>query len=119
MAESRVVSPTPLPSPAKWAPVLALGWLVPGGGHFLLRRTGRGGILLDKVDEIGHGIADRAGQLKDQLDDRTRELRTSARLEGERILREYPLQTLACVAGAAFILGVSLRIVRANHAHRY
>jgi len=86
----------------------------------------RGGILLDKVDEIGHDIADRAGQLKDQLDDRTRELRTSARLraqearlEGERILREYPLQTLACVAGAAFILGVSLRIVRANHAHRY
>ena len=29
-----------------WAPALALGWLVPGGGHLLLRRTGRGVLLL-------------------------------------------------------------------------
>ena len=29
-----------------WAPVVALGWLVPGGGHLLLKRTGRGVLLL-------------------------------------------------------------------------
>ena len=27
-------------------PVLLLAWLVPGGGHFLQKRTGRGAILL-------------------------------------------------------------------------
>jgi hypothetical protein len=49
MAETRVASPAPHPSPAKWAPVLALGWLIPGGGHFLLKRNGRGGILAGAV----------------------------------------------------------------------
>lgn len=34
------------PPVSKWAPVLALGWLIPGGGHFLLKRTGRGVLLL-------------------------------------------------------------------------
>ena len=29
-----------------WAPVVALGWLVPSGGHLLLKRTGRGVLLL-------------------------------------------------------------------------
>jgi len=29
-----------------WAPAVALGWLIPGGGHFLLKRTGRGVLLL-------------------------------------------------------------------------
>jgi TM2 domain-containing membrane protein YozV len=29
-----------------WAPAVALGWLVPGAGHFLLKRTGRGVLLL-------------------------------------------------------------------------
>lgn len=36
----------PAPPASKWAPVLALGWLIPGGGHFLLKRTGRGVLLL-------------------------------------------------------------------------
>jgi len=36
----------PAPPVAKWAPVVALGWLIPGGGHFLLKRTGRGLLLL-------------------------------------------------------------------------
>ena len=30
---------------SKWAPVVALAWLIPGGGHFLLKRPGRGGLL--------------------------------------------------------------------------
>ena len=29
-----------------WAPVVGLGWLIPGGGHFLLKRKGRGTLLL-------------------------------------------------------------------------
>jgi TM2 domain-containing membrane protein YozV len=29
-----------------WGPAVALGWLVPGGGHLLLKRTGRGVLLL-------------------------------------------------------------------------
>jgi hypothetical protein len=29
----------------KWFPVVALAWLIPGGGHFLLKRPGRGALL--------------------------------------------------------------------------
>lgn len=35
-----------------WAPAVALGWLVPGGGHFLLKRTGRGTLLLVAVTSM-------------------------------------------------------------------
>lgn len=35
----------PLPPISKWLPVVALAWLVPGGGHFLLKKTYRGAIL--------------------------------------------------------------------------
>jgi hypothetical protein len=34
------------PSVGTLAPVLALGWLIPGAGHLLLKRTGRGVLLL-------------------------------------------------------------------------
>jgi len=33
------------PSVGKWAPAVALAWLIPGGGHFLLKRPVRGGLL--------------------------------------------------------------------------
>jgi TM2 domain-containing membrane protein YozV len=36
----------PLPPLGVWAPAVALGWLIPGGGHFLLKRPGRGILLL-------------------------------------------------------------------------
>jgi hypothetical protein len=39
----------PLPPISAWAPAVALGWLIPGGGHFLLKRTGRGALLLVSV----------------------------------------------------------------------
>src|SRR5512134_67226 len=39
----------PLPPLGVWAPPVALGWLIPGGGHFLLKRTGRGVLLLLSV----------------------------------------------------------------------
>jgi len=36
----------PVPPIGVWGPAVALGWLVPGGGHFLLKRRGRGLLLL-------------------------------------------------------------------------
>jgi TM2 domain-containing membrane protein YozV len=38
-----------MPPFAAWAPAVALGWLIPGGGHFLLKRNGRGALLLVSV----------------------------------------------------------------------
>ena len=35
-----------MPPFGTWVPAVALGWLVPGGGHFLLKRSGRGLLLL-------------------------------------------------------------------------
>ncbi len=49
MAETQVVSSAPLPPIGKWLPAVALAWFLPGGGHFLLRKTARGGILLGLV----------------------------------------------------------------------
>ncbi|HUP04234.1 MAG TPA: DUF6677 family protein [Bryobacteraceae bacterium] len=34
-----------MPPVSVWAPAVALGWLIPGGGHFLLKRAGRGALL--------------------------------------------------------------------------
>jgi hypothetical protein len=34
-----------LPPAGKWAPAVILAWLIPGGGHFLLKRPGRGALL--------------------------------------------------------------------------
>jgi len=39
----------PLPPVAEWAPAVALSWLVPGGGHLLLKRTGRGLLLMATI----------------------------------------------------------------------
>lgn len=49
MAETQVVSREPLPPASKWAPAVGLAWLVPGGGHFLLGRSGRGALILASV----------------------------------------------------------------------
>jgi hypothetical protein len=32
-----------------WLPAVALGWLIPGGGHFLLKRRGRGALIAFSV----------------------------------------------------------------------
>jgi TM2 domain-containing membrane protein YozV len=42
----------PMPPVSVWAPVVALGWLIPGGGHFLLKRSGRGALLLFSVTSM-------------------------------------------------------------------
>lgn len=39
----------PLPPVSEWAPALALSWLIPGGGHLLLKRTGRGLLLMSSI----------------------------------------------------------------------
>jgi len=39
----------PAPPLSVWGPAVALGWLVPGGGHFLLKRYGRAMLLLFAV----------------------------------------------------------------------
>ena len=38
-----------MPPLGTWVPAVALGWLIPGGGHFLLKRNGRGALLLVSV----------------------------------------------------------------------
>jgi hypothetical protein len=42
----------PMPPVGSWAPAVALGWLIPGGGHFLLKRTGRGLLLMISVTSM-------------------------------------------------------------------
>jgi hypothetical protein len=39
----------PMPPVSSWAPAVALGWLIPGGGHFLLKRSGRGALLMVSI----------------------------------------------------------------------
>jgi TM2 domain-containing membrane protein YozV len=33
-------------SAGKWIPAVALGWIIPGGGHMMLKRPGRGALIL-------------------------------------------------------------------------
>ena len=49
MAEKVVGEVSALSSVNKWAPAVALGWLIPGGGHFLLGKRLRGGLLFGCV----------------------------------------------------------------------
>ena len=41
-----------MPPLSTWLPPVALGWLIPGGGHFLLKRRGRGALLLASVTSM-------------------------------------------------------------------
>jgi hypothetical protein len=45
-APANIAAPAPLRSPFS---VVALGWLIPGAGHLLLRRRGRGAIIFFTV----------------------------------------------------------------------
>jgi hypothetical protein len=40
------VEPAPV---TRWIPAVVIAWLVPGGGHFLLKRPARGGLILASV----------------------------------------------------------------------
>jgi hypothetical protein len=45
VTENSAAAAAPAASISKWAPAVLLAWLVPGGGHFLLKRPARGAIL--------------------------------------------------------------------------
>jgi hypothetical protein len=49
MPEQPQTEKTPAPPLNVWAPAVALGWLVPGAGHFLLKRPGRGALISASV----------------------------------------------------------------------
>jgi hypothetical protein len=48
-AGKQIVEKQPMPPIKQWAGPVALGWLIPGGGHFLLHRAGRGAIVAASV----------------------------------------------------------------------
>ena len=49
MPEQPKIETAPAPPLNAWAPAVALAWLVPGGGHFLLKRPGRGALISASV----------------------------------------------------------------------
>jgi hypothetical protein len=49
MAESTLAGKQASASVSGWIPVVALGWLIPGGGHFLLKRHIRGALIFGSV----------------------------------------------------------------------
>jgi len=49
MAANVTGGASPLSTINKWAPAVAVGWLIPGGGHFLLGRRLRGALLFGCV----------------------------------------------------------------------
>lgn len=51
MAKQKVEK-QPMPPIGSWLPAIAVGWLVPGGGHFLLKRNGRGILLLISITSM-------------------------------------------------------------------
>ncbi|HWC20507.1 MAG TPA: hypothetical protein VG498_26050 [Terriglobales bacterium] len=86
----------------------------------------RGRAWLDKADDVSKRVAQKGNQLRQQLDDRAHELQAEARLRvqearlrGWRLMQEKPLHVLGGIAGAAFVAGVSLRIVRSRYASRH
>jgi hypothetical protein len=47
MATKEITPEKPKMPPVNvWAPPVLIGWIVPGGGHFFLKRPGRGALLL-------------------------------------------------------------------------
>src|ERR1700730_5951425 len=52
MATKTAVIAEPAPPVKTWAMPVLLGWLIPGGGHFLLKRTGRGGLIFVSVTSM-------------------------------------------------------------------
>ncbi|MEO8027766.1 MAG: DUF6677 family protein [Bryobacteraceae bacterium] len=49
MADTAVVEKQPSVPIGTWLPAVALGWVVPGAGHFLLKKYYRGAMLLGSV----------------------------------------------------------------------
>ena len=49
MAEINKVADAPSVPIGEWLPAVALSWVIPGGGHFLLKQTNRGALLLGSI----------------------------------------------------------------------
>ncbi len=49
MAEKLTKPQEPATPVSVWAPVVALAWFIPGGGHFLQKRASRGALLMASV----------------------------------------------------------------------
>ena|SRR5687768_3643150 len=49
MSEKEKKPKQPMPPFRLWAPAVALAWIIPGGGHFFLKRRGRAALLLATV----------------------------------------------------------------------
>ena len=49
MAEINKVADAPSVPISEWLPAVALSWVIPGGGHFLLKQTNRGAMLLASI----------------------------------------------------------------------
>jgi hypothetical protein len=60
----------PVPPLNVWGPAVALGWLIPGGGHFLLKRNGRAILLLVSITSMFLcGLAMRGAMFQPQSGD--------------------------------------------------
>ena len=49
MADSVAIEKRPAVPISAWLPAVALGWLIPGAGHFLLKRYYRGALMFGSV----------------------------------------------------------------------
>ena len=50
MVDQAITRPPEAATPAgKWLPALGLAWLIPGAGHFMLRRRARGALVFASV----------------------------------------------------------------------
>jgi len=49
MAKKEKRPKQPLPPVRTWGHVVLISWILPGGGHFLLKRHGRGTVLLSAI----------------------------------------------------------------------
>ncbi len=49
MATPNKTEKLPMPPVRVWAMPVLVGWLIPGGGHFLLKRRGRAALLMASV----------------------------------------------------------------------
>ena len=49
MPEKEKKPKEPMPPIRVWAPAVALAWIIPGGGHFFLKRRGRAALLASAV----------------------------------------------------------------------
>lgn len=70
MPEQPITEKTPAPPLNAWVPAVALGWLVPGAGHFLLKRPGRGALISGSVVVIFlFGLLMRGAMFQPKTDD--------------------------------------------------